>query len=645
VATALAVNVGSAGAPVVNGGALGTPSSGTLTSATGLPISTGVAGLGTGVATALAVNVGSAGAPVVNGGALGTPSSGTLTSATGLPLSTGVTGTLPEANGGTGQTALSAVTVGTSTNIAGGSNGTIPYQSASGTTQMLAAGTAGQLLQTNGAGAPSWVTPAPGAGTVTAVASGSLSDGSMVILNSDGTVSVSVASAATSGTAVIGLTVAASVSSYTEYSNVTSSYDPTTSTLVVYYIRGSDRYLFGVAGIISGSSITFGTPTALVSASVSDNTQLGFGAVFAPNSSRHVVSYNNNPDANQYIRSLSTSGTTITLTAGPATIATSQSRGVRMLYDSTSGNVVAAYANINFGSVRGVVFTVNASSFTMGSPVIAFSISGSGAGCPIGITKDTVNDKIIIAGQDSSDYPTAIVGTVSGTSISFGSAATIKASDGASYRDRGIGLAYSPVAQKVMACIATDSSSDIQLAVGTVSGTSISFGTAANTGAGRGSYYGYSGIYNASAGNIIFMVGSLAIIVTSISGTTFTVALSSPFSTTLNSYGALSIYLPNNFLILTTGANASNSNYPTVSGFTAYSSTLTTTNLLGVSNAAYTNGQTATIQTVGSTDDAQSGLTAGLKYYVLPDGTLSSSATTQPYAGLALSATRLVIKG
>lgn len=40
---------------------------------------------GTGVTTALAVNVGSAGAFVVNGGALGTPSSGTLTSCTGLP--------------------------------------------------------------------------------------------------------------------------------------------------------------------------------------------------------------------------------------------------------------------------------------------------------------------------------------------------------------------------------------------------------------------------------------------------------------------------------------------------------------------------------------------------------------------------------
>ena len=54
--------------------------------------------LGTGVATALGVNVGSAGAPVVNGGAGGTPSSLTLTNATNLPLA-GVTGSTSTALG------------------------------------------------------------------------------------------------------------------------------------------------------------------------------------------------------------------------------------------------------------------------------------------------------------------------------------------------------------------------------------------------------------------------------------------------------------------------------------------------------------------------------------------------------------------
>jgi hypothetical protein len=84
IAAALAVNTGSAGAPVLFNGALGTPLSGTLTNCT-IPV-TGVSGLGTGVATALAVNVGSAGAPVLFNGALGTPSSGTLTNCS-LPVS------------------------------------------------------------------------------------------------------------------------------------------------------------------------------------------------------------------------------------------------------------------------------------------------------------------------------------------------------------------------------------------------------------------------------------------------------------------------------------------------------------------------------------------------------------------------------
>ena len=48
--------------PTLTTPALGTPSSGVLTSCTGLPISSGVSGLGTNVATALAVNVGSSGA-------------------------------------------------------------------------------------------------------------------------------------------------------------------------------------------------------------------------------------------------------------------------------------------------------------------------------------------------------------------------------------------------------------------------------------------------------------------------------------------------------------------------------------------------------------------------------------------------------
>lgn len=84
--------------PALTTPALGTPTSGTLTSCTGLPISTGVSGLGTGVATLLGGNSSGTGgpagttSPTFTTPVLGTPTSGTLTNCTGLPISSGVSG-------------------------------------------------------------------------------------------------------------------------------------------------------------------------------------------------------------------------------------------------------------------------------------------------------------------------------------------------------------------------------------------------------------------------------------------------------------------------------------------------------------------------------------------------------------------------
>jgi hypothetical protein len=85
---------------------------------------TGITSFGTGVATALGINVGSSGAFVTNGGALGTPSSGTVTNLTGT-ASININGTVGATTPNTGS--FTTLTTSSTVTINGGTANGVAY--------------------------------------------------------------------------------------------------------------------------------------------------------------------------------------------------------------------------------------------------------------------------------------------------------------------------------------------------------------------------------------------------------------------------------------------------------------------------------------------------------------------------------------
>jgi hypothetical protein len=168
------------------------------------------------------------------------------------------------------------------------------------------------------------------------------------------------------------------------------------------------------------------------------------------------------------------------------------------VYDPTSQKIVIAYRDVdNSNQGTAIVGTVNASnnSISFGSPVVF----ETGSTQSVSAAYDTDQQKVVVAYRDggNGNRGTAIVGTVSGTSISFGTAVLFDA-DAITTTT----TIYDPNEQKIVISYHDDGNNSYGTSiVGTVSGTSISFGSAVVFNAGTTFYI--SSIYDTNAQKVV----------------------------------------------------------------------------------------------------------------------------------------------
>ena len=508
----------------------------------------------------------------------------------------------------------------------------------------------GVVTATSFHGDASQLTNLPAAGSsLEATASGTLSDGSTVIVNTDGTVSVVAQTGSASPSA--GSEVAISSTS----SGVTATaYDSTNQRIVIAYENydGSIRSVQAVVGTVNASnnSITFGTPTVISSSNISY-----VGATFDSTNDRVVVTYMDNGNSNYgtaAVGEVDPSNNSITF-GTPVVYNSARSSYPRATFDSTNGKVVFTYADAGnnwYGTARVGEVNPSNNSISFPSSEVVFE---SAFVVYIGATFDSTSGKVVIgfSHQYSPYNGKAVVGTVSGTSISFGTPVTFDSSARVQYSEP----VYDPSTDRIVIAYRDGNNTDRGVAVvGTVSGTSISFGSY-NPIFNSDRVYSPATVYDSVNQKVVIAYSDggdnnygkaiIATVYPSNNNITFgsptTYASGSTFYTS-------AAYDSTNKRIVYAYQDNDNTNDATAAVYAVntISTNLTSENYIGISDGAYTNGQTATIQLIGSVDDAQSSLTPGQKYYVQNDGSLSTTAgSPSVLAGKAISSTKLAIKG
>ena len=476
------------------------------------------------------------------------------------------------------------------------------------------------------------------------VASGTIANGATVVLNTDGTVGI--VTQTTSYTPSAGTPV-----TYRTAQNRSGSavYDSASGKVIVaYQDNGNNSYGVASVGTVSGDSITFASPVTFQTDSV-DSVSLAFDS----SSSKVVITYVRSPSSNVYdVRSIvgTVSGTVISFGSANSWYNKGASY-IGSIYDPTSGKVIIAYREDNADGARpqAIVGTVSGTSISFGSAV---EFDSGQYVQHISITNDSSNNKIVIAYKPGNfSGGKGIIGTVSGTSISFGTAVAFHSGGIAN-----INCTFDSNSNKVVIAYRDDANSAYGTAiVGTVSGTSISFGSPVVFESGTTNYTGNSGItFDSNANKIVipYSDGSDSYkgkaVVGTVSGTSISFGTPVLFEsgTTSSLFYMSCVYDTTNKKVIIFYVDDDDNDYGKAVVFSTQSQTtnLTTGNYIGIAAETIANAATGKINIIGGVNSSQSGLTTAKTYYVAPTGILTTTADTPSViAGTSILGTKILV--
>ncbi len=473
-------------------------------------------------------------------------------------------------------------------------------------------------------------------GTQNFVASGTIANGQTVVINADGTVGI--ATLSTTGGTVGSVGVFESAATF----YCASTYDTNTNKVVIAYVdQTNSNYGTAVVGTVSGTSISFGTPVVFESDDCSFS--LYNGCVFKDN--KIVIAYTDSGDSNKGKAIVGTvSGTSISF-GSPSTFRNGTTYFVTAAPTNESNKVVisfksaaeSSYGKATVGTIVGnnISFSSNHTFHSAATNYPRIILHAATGKLVISYVNDTNNDNV------------AIVGTVSGTSISFGSPTVYKSSNNASK----FAIAYDSTNEKVVIVYGDAGDNGRGTAtVGTISGTSISFGTA--VAATSNGVANMSASYEPTTGKVVIFYrdngnsNKLTAVYGTISGTS--ISFSSEFVVNnITADDLTSVYDPDNGKLVITYRDTDDNNYGKSGVYTMASevTNLTAENYIGIAAEAISNGATGKVNILGGVNTGQTGLTTAKTYYVQNNGTLATSAgSPSVIAGTSISNTKILIR-